>query len=114
MADFNFLPDTGAKNNPKVNTIVHQFGDGYSQRQAVGLNPKADQWTLTFNNRSKLEGQQIDDFLNDRMGVESFQFARPTTGVMIKVVCLQGNWTTTVNKGGLYNITAKFDQVFEP
>jgi phage-related protein len=114
MSAFTWTPDFGASNNPKQSVIESRFGDGYSQRQQVGLNGSADVWSVTFGNRSADEAGQITDFLEARGGVEAFDWTPPGASYPARFICRSGNWSVTTVKFNLYSISAKFEQVFEP
>lgn len=111
MADFAWDADYNAskKASPKVKVV--QFGDGYEQRQAFGLNSNLKVWTLTFNQRSESEGDAIDAFLEDKGGVTAFEWTPPGESESV-FVCRE--WTLTIVHGNLYNITAVFHEVAEP
>lgn len=114
MSVFIWTPEFGATNNPTATVIEAKFGDGYSQRQAAGMNSVSDVWTLSFNNRSPEEGAAIKAFLKARGGREAFDWTPPFETTPIKVVCRAGNWSVVTIKGGFVSVSAKFEQVFEP
>lgn len=112
MATFTFTPDYGAQKDkqPRVRKIT--LGDGYSQRQASGLNTNPQRWNLRFSFREKTEADAIDDFLEARGAVEAFDWTPPGSTTSIRVVCEA--WSVVTEKHNRYVITATFDQVFEP
>lgn len=110
MSTFNFIPDFGATKDVKPRVSVIQFGDGYAQRVANGLNTRPETWSLTFANRSLSDADAIEAFFNARNGVEAFDWT-PPDGVLGKYVCSQ--WTRSVEKANLYSLTATFTQVFD-
>ncbi len=112
MATFpDIAPDYGASKaaQPKVRSI--QFGSGYSQRAAFGINQDPKTWSLTWQNRTTADANSIEDFLEARAGVESFNWSPPDEATTYKWVC--ANWTKTMPYSNLFNITATFVQVFE-
>jgi phage-related protein len=114
MAEFTWTPDFNATKTPRSNVVESKFGDGYSQRIQVGMNANAQDWSLAFTNRSAEEATEIDEFLTERGGVESFDFTPPGEEDSIKVVCRTGQWSKVTVKHNLFTINAKFEQVFEP
>lgn len=111
MATFTYTPDFGAQAAYKPRVRVTAFGDGYEQRVADGINVRAQSWNLQFNNRTNTETANILTFLEARNGVEAFDWT-PPNGSAIKVVCRE--WTKTVSRNNLNNVSATFQQVFEP
>jgi phage-related protein len=49
--------------------------------------------------------------LEARNGVEAFEWTPPNESTAIKVVCRE--WTKTVARANLNNVSASFQQVFE-
>lgn len=113
MATFSYTPDFGAEKSVESNVEETEFGDGYSQRQAKGINANRQVWKLTFNNRSTADADAIDAFLTARGGYESFDWT-PPGGSAGKYICRSGQWTKKRIKANLYSLTATFRQVFEP
>jgi phage-related protein len=111
MATFTYTPDYGAQVSVKPRVRVAQFGDGYEQRSADGINTRAQMWSLQFANRTDTETGNIITFLENRNGVEAFDWT-PPNGSAIKVVCRE--WSKTAVRYNLNNVAATFQQVFEP
>lgn len=113
MATFpDIAPDYGASKaaQPSVRSI--QFGSGYSQRATFGINQDPKVWDLSWQNRTTADANSIEDFLEARGGVESFNWSPPDETSTYKWVCQ--TWTKTMPYSSLFNITATFTQVFEP
>lgn len=112
MATFpDISPDYGAskKAQPKVRNV--EFGSGYSQRATFGINQDPKVWTLSWENRTATVANTIEDFLEARKGVESFNWSPPDEVTTYKWVCQ--DWTKTMPYSNLFNINATFVQVFE-
>lgn len=60
---------------PRIRTA--QFGDGYSQRTADGINTILQKWSLRFSARAKAELVEILGFLRAHAGVTPFEFVVP-------------------------------------
>lgn len=113
MATFTWTADYGYSRQTRPVVRKVQFGDGYEQRLAFGLNTKPQVYSLTFSNRDNSESDAIEQFLFDRGGVESFDWTPPQGGGLIKVVCDEP-WERTPVAYNLNTIQATFRQVFEP
>jgi len=111
MATFTYTPSFTAdlQEQPQIRTV--QFGDGYEQRLAYGLNTQPKAWSLQFNNRDDAERDNILAFLRARGGVESFDWTDPNSYAG-KWVCSE--WRTSQVSCNFNNITVTFRQVFEP
>ena len=112
MPEFTWTPDFGSSKQSKPKVQAVKFGDGYEQRAAFGLNTNPKIWSLTFANRDTSDIDDIEDFLDARDGVESFDWTPPRAEDSIKVVCRE--WNRTIDHAGTDSLTATFEQVFEP
>ena len=112
MATFpDIAPDYGASKKAQPNVRSIQFGSGYSQRAAFGINQDPKVWDLSWQNRTTADANSIEDFLEGRGGVESFNWSPPDEASTYKWICQ--SWTKTMPYLNLFNITATFVQVFE-
>lgn len=112
MATFSYTPDFGARINAKPRVRVVSFGDGYEQRQADGINARAETWDLQFQNRTDSDTAAIVGFLEARNGVEAFDWTPPNEVTAIKAVCRE--WNKSVDRYNLNTVTAQFQRVYEP
>jgi phage-related protein len=94
---------------PKVR--VAQFGDGYSQRIADGINSVNQSFTVALVNREKSDADDITAFFESRKGVTSFNFTYPdtiatstSTAVISAPVSSSAN-VALVSSPNLYDIT---------
>lgn len=112
MATFTYTPDFGsaAAYEPRVRST--QFGDGYSQRVADGINTAVDQYDLRFMLRDDSEAAAILAFLVARAGVEAFDWTPPLAGAAIRCICR--SWSRTFDRNNGNTISAKFIRVYEP
>ena len=111
MATFIWAPDWRAQQQRRPRVRVAQFGDGYQQRSADGINADPRVWQLTFGNRDDTEAAAIEAFLAARGALEAFDWT-PPTGSAGTWVCPQ--WASTLETYGATTITATFSEVFEP
>lgn len=111
MATFTYTPSFQATEISKPRTRVVQFGDGYEQRVGFGLNRDPKRWELQFKNRTDTERDNIIGFLEARAAVESFDWT-PPYGSAGKYVCRE--WRVNMESCNFNDITAAFEEVFEP
>ena len=104
--------DHGASKNAQPNVRVAQFGSGYSQRSTFGINQDPKVWDLSWENRNANDANDIEDFLEARGGAEAFNWSPPDEATSYVWICK--SWTKTMPYSNLFNITATFEQVFEP
>ena len=111
MATFTFTPSFPAslEEQPIIRRV--KFGDGYEQRLSYGLNTQPKKWSLQFLNRTDTERDNILTFLRARGAAESFDWTDPNSYVG-KWICAQ--WNTSQESCNFNNITATFEEVFEP
>ena len=104
----------GRSSKPKVH--LAKFGDGYEQSLANGINNLEESYSITFNNRTKEEIDDIVAFFENKGGVTAFTYTVPDTNesgneVAIKVIC--DAWNKTYSFGDYYSATATFRRVYE-
>lgn len=114
MPTFSYNPDWEVQKQHKSNVLVSNFGDGYEQRQEIGMNPTKQIWPLSFSKRTTTEADAIEGFILARKGVDSFDWTPPGGSVPLKFKCDLNTLTRAPFSAGFWNITAKFEQVFEP
>ncbi len=104
-------PGSRLSEAPRVNRTP--FGDGYSQRQADGLNPIAQDWMMQFKRVSREAGDEMIAFLRTQGGVTAFEWTPMWASVPILVTCAEWD-RTELDDYGFSDITARFHQEFEP
>ena len=79
MADTlpSIAPSYPLNDQTSLRTRQAQFGDGYSQRAADGLNSTPKVLNLVFQARPNADITTIYDFLVDKLGFEAFLFTAP-------------------------------------
>lgn len=92
----------------KYRVIETQFGDGYKQTSADGINTKDEQYTIKVH-AYKAEAQQIMDFFDAHQGWKSF-FWTPPLGKLSLFTCTDPK--PVDQGGGLYTITGTFVKSF--
>src|SRR5437870_4716718 len=81
---FTWLPQYGAQASVTPDVLTAQFGDGYSQDVAVGINSTSQVWTLSFNTDPVI-ADSIFAFLQRQGGVKRFWWTPPRQTDPIKV-----------------------------
>lgn len=88
--------------------IETQFGDGYVQTAADGINTKNEQYSMRVN-AYEAQAKQIMNFFNELEGYRSF-FWTPPLGEIGLYRCKDPK--PTPQGGGLYTITGTFIKSF--
>jgi phage-related protein len=109
MLEFTWLASYDATKTVTPIVKVIKFGDGYEQRQGVGINRKPRLFSLAFS-RKVAEIDAIESFLSARGAVEAFKYTHPgqPAGVF---VCRE--WKHTDVSFGVHGLSATFEEVFE-
>ncbi len=111
MADkFTWLATTqsSGKATPSINKT--QYGDGYSQRVADGINPITRSFDLSFSDYKENDIAAIVAFLDAHVG-KSFLWTPPFGGEGY-YTCDEGYSYNNVG-GKVYTLTATFTQVYQ-
>lgn len=132
MADIGFgvpgvsgqvVPDKGLSRSSKPRVRVAQFGDGYQQRVADGINSIEESFSVSFSNRSKAEADDINAFFVSKKGLIAFSFTVPDSNsstndsagspvTTVKVICPEWQQSYTQLSGS--SVSATFQRVYEP
>lgn len=88
--------------------IKAQFGDGYAQTSADGINTKNEQYTIKVHAYAD-EAKEIMDFFDVHQGWKSF-FWTPPLGTLALYTCSDPK--PNPQGGGLYSITGTFVKSF--
>lgn len=109
METFTYDRQKGAAGKIEFRTRTAQFGDGYSQAVADGINAEMQTWPLSFEGNLETV-QPILDFFRRHQGYKSFYWTAPgDTGLKMWRV---GNVQLTSAGAGVYNLSAEFKQVY--
>ena len=108
-------PDKMMSSQSTPNIFSTNFGDGYQQRLARGINNLQQAYGVSFANRTKEEIDDITAFFASKGGVTNFNFTIPDSNnsgeTTIKVICLE--WTQAYSTGDFYGCSATFTRVYE-
>ena len=104
-------PTYGARKNSAPNIRIAQFGDGYQQRSTFGINQNLKIYQFTWQNISETDSDVIETFLDDRAGVENFDYTPAGESSSKKMICT--SWNKTIPYLNRATITAVFEEVAE-
>ena len=116
-------PDRGISRQSTPRVLTARFGDGYEQRIADGINSINEMFSVTFNNRSAAEVDDITGYFASLKGATSFTYTIPdstqTSNVApdtagerrLKVVCQ--SYSQSYHHDGFYSVSATFKRVYE-
>tara|TARA_Y100000015_G_scaffold4224_1_gene3821 strand:- start:369 stop:761 length:393 start_codon:yes stop_codon:yes gene_type:complete len=102
------------KTTPSV--ILADFGDGYQQRLADGINTLRQEFSIAFASRPKAEIDNLVAFFEGLGAVSKFEFVVDDTtsagnSEVYKVICKE--WTQTWDYDDFYTLTANLERVYE-
>lgn len=108
MSDFTYQPLFGANKAIKPRVLSAQFGDGYEQRVADGINTQKQVWSLTFRDSNTVI-DAIETFLIGKAGVTSFTWT-PQGESEVRVLCRE--WSKSRDDADTYSLQCSFEQVY--
>ncbi len=111
MSTFTWTADWSARAEVAPNNRRTKFGEGYELRQGIGMNSLVEAWSVTFNLRETAEMENIISFFEEANGVDSFDWTNPR-GLAGKYICT--SWASSIDNYNRWNISAKFEKVYEP
>ena len=109
-------PDKGFGRSTNMRVHVAQFGDGYEQRLADGINTKQQNLSVAFSTRPKTEIDDLVAFFESLGGVTKFRFDLEDSnesGSTETIYCVCNTWNQTWAYDDFYSLTATFRRVYE-
>ena len=103
-------PTTSASGNSEARVLRANFGDGYSQRVADGINAVRQTYEVTWEGLDRTDAQTVDTFLRNRGGHEAFLWTAPG-GTLKAWTCER--WRVTHATATLDDVAATFVEVFD-
>ena len=109
------VPDKGMSKSNEPKVFIAEFGDGYEQRVAAGINNLKQQFSVGFATRPKEEIDDIVGFFESTNGVTAFNFTYADsnnsgeTTVKVYVSKFDQKW----DYDDYYTCTATFVRVYE-
>ena len=107
---FNWSPRINPQGRTKFRVLTAQFGDGYSQTAADGINNKVASWPLQFAG-SAAQISPIVAFLDRHQAVRAFQWQPPLGEAGYYKAA---DYDLTAMGGEMYSLAVTFQQVFRP
>ena len=110
------VPDKGMSKSNKPVIFKAEFGDGYEQRIANGINNLKQEFSINFATRLKADIDDIADFLELKGGVTPFDYTYADSNESggektVKVVC--DSWDQTWEYAEYYSLSCTFRRVYE-
>lgn len=110
MADvFTWCATTSSSGESNGSVRRAQFGDGYTQSSADGINPNRRSWSLGFTG-VRTRTMEIISFLDSHVG-KSFLWDSPLYGVNF-FYC--DTYSINHNGNDVWTLTATFEQTYQP
>ncbi|MDD9822316.1 MAG: phage tail protein [Gammaproteobacteria bacterium] len=106
----NYAVSAGSEASTAARVLRKQFGDGYEQRAADGLNSLRKTYRAQFNARAKAEVDTIDNFLSRKEGYTPFLFTIPGEAAARRWTCEE--WRKTRDSAMRWSLTATFVEDF--
>lgn len=117
-------PDKSMAKQSTPRVLVANFGDGYEQRIADGINTLNETYTLIFATRLKEDIDDIVAFLDGKGGVGSFPLILPDSNVTSnpagpagigerEVKVITTDYSLTYSYDNFYSLQLSLKRVFE-
>ena len=111
------MPDRGFTQDDKSRIYTTNFGDGYEQRVANGINTIDQAFSLNFKTRPKAEIDDLVTFFTGLAGVDPCRFTYADSnagGSETAIKAVAQSWKKTYNTGDFYSLSVKLVRVYEP
>ena len=109
-------PDKGMSRSTTSRTLTAQFGDGYEQRLADGINTLNQIMRVNFTTRPKAEIDDLVAFFESLGGVSRFKFDLEDSNEGSStetILCVCDSWNQTWVFENFYSLTTTFRRVYE-
>ena len=111
-------PDKSMAKQSTPRVLVANFGDGYEQRIADGINTLNETYSLSFATRLKSDIDDIVAFLDGKKGVSNFTLTLPDTNNTTRtgerdVKVITTDYSVSYDYDNFYSATATFRRVYE-
>lgn len=106
----NIQPTYSSNKTTTPRFLRADFGDGYVQRAADGINTIIDQWNVMWTVDSTT-GTTLTTFFEAREGYDDFTWTPPGETESKKFICTQ--WSKSFLGPDTVQISATFEQVFD-
>jgi phage-related protein len=104
-------PDWGLTRSYKPRVLKAEFGDGYAQRAADGINNNPVTLAARWTHLSESEKDAVVNFFVARKGFEAFNYTYEDEGTSKTYVCEEWSYAHVDADG--YVVDATFREVFD-
>lgn len=108
---FTWPPLRAAAGESTFRVRAAQFGDGYRQLAADGINNRTQSWQLSFAGK-EARIAPIKAFLDARKGAERFHWTPPLE--QAPRLFTAGGYSVQAQGKGLYTLSVTFTEAFQP
>ena len=105
-------PSQASNRTTTPDILKMNFGNGYEQRMANGINYLRDNWQVSWEGLNVTDRNKVVTFLQSISAGDYFTWTTPFDGASKKFV-LDGGWSMSDNGGVVFTINATFRQVFD-
>lgn len=102
----------GTENTSTYEVSKTEFGDGYTAREAPGLNSIRQKWTLYWKGITTAQKEILRDFFRARAGVEAIEWTPFGQATELKFTC--ESFRDRPVGFDSWDCRANFEQVFDP
>jgi phage-related protein len=88
-----------------------QYGNGYDQRVADGINSTKQTWSAQWDNLNSTDFSTLITAFDTAKGVDYFTWTPPGSGSSKKFIVL--SYSITAKSGTIYDVSASLEQVFD-
>ena len=107
----NPAPDVGVMRSHKPNLKIAEFGDGYSQRTAFGIQQTKLEVSLNYSNVITAEKAALESFVNAHASGQAFFFTMPDEVEARKFYFT--DWKYVYVKAGIFNVSLSMVECFD-
>lgn len=104
-------PDFNSKKTVKPRILENDFGDGYTQRAADGLNSLRREWSVSWTNLTTAQKNILIGFFESQLGYKAFLWTAPGDTAVRKWTARE--WTEEPVAANIWSITSTFRQEFD-
>ena len=102
-------PSYNSNKNKDFRILSAEFGDGYAQRAADGLNYISENWQLSWSLLTEAQADEITDFFDARAGIDAFTWTTPDGDSKNFLV---SEYTRVPIANDIYSVSATLDEDF--
>ena len=106
-----FNPDVPVGESREPRVLTAEYGDGYIERAADGLNTDRRTFSLSWTNIATNTRLKISEFFETHKGYIAFEWVPIDETNTIKVICK--TWNVEKQDAGVHSLNAEFMQVFD-